>query len=238
MSRLRRRADSMSAGPQSPVWGVATASQDVVNEFLNSLNSTEKTRVQGLNYNGSTSPATPSLGLSTSTVDVNALATGFINQITSTSCPPKCLNGLSWNSTSCPSSNPCRLGTDAAPQITYIKAGSEHIHLDGYVSGSGVLIVEGKGHLFGNFEFHGLVISVAPGSLAGATEEDLKLKIKNSARIFGSLLLGPNADDLKFDIKDTAAIYYSSQALALVQNFWGSTLPQPPKLLAWHEVMQ
>lgn len=232
------RADSTAAGSQSPIYGVAAGNQTVADEFRNSLNSAEKPRVQGKDYNGTTSPATPSIGVPTTTIDVNELATNFINQITSNSCPPKCLHGLEWNSTNCPSSNPCRLGTDSSPQITYIKQGSDHIHFDGYVYGSGVLVVEGKAHFYGNFEFHGLVIAIAPGGLGGSTEEDIKLKLKNNARIFGNLMLGPNSDDLRFDIKDTAAIYYSSQALNLVQNNWGSLLPQPPKLFAWNEVMQ
>ncbi|HEY5575026.1 MAG TPA: hypothetical protein VIK64_18545 [Anaerolineales bacterium] len=232
------RADSTGTGAQSPIYGVAAGNQTVADEFKNSLSSAEKSRVQGKDYNGTTSPATPSIGVPTTTIDVNEVATNFINQIASTSCPPKCLSGLEWNSTDCPSTNPCRLGTDSSPQITYIKQGSDHIHFDGYVYGSGVLVVEGKAHFYGNFEFHGLVIAIAPGGLGGSTEEDIKLKLKNNARIFGHLMLGPNSDDLKFDIKDTAAVYYSSQALSFVQTNWGSLLPQPPRLVAWQEVMQ
>ena len=107
------------------------------------------------------------------------------------------------------------------------------------VTGSGVLIIEGKANLFGNFEFHGIVISLAQG-LRGREGDDseLKFKLKDDARIFGALLLGPTGDQLKFDIKDRAAIYYSSQAINPVQTNWGSVLPQSAKLIAWQEVMQ
>ena len=99
--------------------------------------------------------------------------------------------------------------------------------------------MDGKANLFGNFEFHGIVISLAQGPRGDeSTEDKLKLKLKNNARIFGAVLLGPTGDDLKFDIKDTASIYYSSQAISLVNTTWGSVLPQPAKLLAWNEVMQ
>ena len=150
--------------------------------------------------------------------------------------------------TNCPTPRPatppagCVFGTDAAPQITYIKADTGTIKFDPdtTVTGSGVLILDGKANVFGNFEFHGIVISLAAGPRGDeSTEDKLKLKLKNNARIFGTLLLGPTGDDLKFDLKDTSAIYYSSQALNLVQTLWGSCcLPQPAKLIAWHEVMQ
>jgi len=135
----------------------------------------------------------------------------------------------------------CVFGTDALPQITYIKSDST-IKFDpsSTVVGSGVLILEGRANIFGNFEFHGMVISLVAGP-RGLEDEDVKVKfkMKDNARLFGALLLGPTGDELKFDIKDNAAIYYSSQALNLVQTLWGPCcLPQPAKLVAWNEVMQ
>ena len=152
-------------------------------------------------------------------MDVTAIANFYRDQLSpSAGCPPRCLDGLRWRTEDCPSIGSCTLGTDSAPQITYIREGLEHAHFDGYITGSGVLIIEGKGHLRGNFEFHGLVISLAPGALSGIVEEDLKLQLRVNARIFGSILLGPNQDDLEFDIKDYAAVRYSSQALNMVYS--------------------
>lgn len=237
------RADSTSAGPNSAIYGVAPLYDSMVTEFINSLTSTEKSRVQGLGYDATTSPVTPSVFKTSTSFSVTDLATGFKNQAGAV----QYLSGLNRSSTDCPTPPPvpmsasCVFGTDAAPQITYIKADTGTIKFDtgSTVVGSGVLILDGRANVFGNFEFHGLVISLAPGPRGDETDEaNIKLKLKNTARIFGSVLLGPTGDQLKFDIKDTAAVYYSSQALNLVQTLWGSLLPQPAKLIAWHEVMQ
>lgn len=226
-----------------PFDGVATNSSDINTQFVNSLTSTEKTKVQGLGYNGATSPATPSVFTTANPLDVTSLANNFKSQ----PGVVQYLSGLSRTSTDCPTPPPfpmssnCVFGTDALPQITYIKA-TDTIKFDtnSTVVGSGVLILEGRANLFGNFEFHGIVISLVPGP-RGREDNDsqLKMKLKDNARIFGTLLLGPSGDELKFDIKDNAAIYYSSQALSLVQTLWGSCcLSQPAKLIAWNEVMQ
>lgn len=236
------RADSTSAGPKSAIYGVATTNSSINTQFINSLTSTERTKVQGLGYNAATSPVTPSVFTTTNTLDVTTLANNFKSQTGAV----QYLTGLSRTSTDCPTPPPypmsptCVFGTDTAPQITYIKADTGTIKFDtnSTVVGSGVLILEGKANIFGNFEFHGIVISLKAGPRGDeSTEDKLKLKLKDNARILGSLLLGPNADELKFDIKDYAAIYYSSQALNLVQTRWGSLLLQPAKLIAWHEMM-
>ncbi|MFQ5902192.1 MAG: hypothetical protein ACE5JO_00720 [Candidatus Binatia bacterium] len=236
------RADSTSAGPESSILGVGAGDQAIVDEFIAELSSAEKARIQGYGYDGSTTPATPSVAVPATgtSLDVSQLATDLVNQIPVTDpCPPRCPNGLSWNATACPSTSPCTLGTDAAPQITYIKEGTQHIHFDGYVYGSGILIVEGKAHFYRDFEFHGLVISLAPGALSdGTVEENLKLKFKNDARIFGGLLLGPNQEKLKFDLKNQAAIHYSSQGLSLADQVGSCCLPQPARIIAWHEVLE
>ena len=240
------RADTISSGTQSPVYGVAALYDSMVTEFLNSLNNTEKTQVQGKDYNGATSPATPSVFKTSTSFSVTDLANSFKNQAGAV----QYLSGLSRNSTECPTPPPvpmsssCVFGTDANPQITYIKADTGTIKFDtnSTVVGSGVLILEGKANVFGNFEFHGIVISLKSGPRGDeSTEDKLKLKLKDNARIFGAVLLGPTGDDLKFDIKGSSAIRYSSQAINVVQNApgWGSCcLPQPPRLVAWQEVMQ
>lgn len=237
------RADSTSAGPKSAIYGVATTNSSINSQFVNSLSSTEKTKVQGLGYNAATSPATPSVFTTTNTLDVTTLANNFKTQPGVVPYP----NGLSLTQTNCPTPPPypmsptCVFGTDATPQITYVSStGTIRFDTGSTVVGSGVLILEGKANIFGNFEFHGLVISLSPGPRGDETNEaNIKLKFKDNVRVLGGVLLGPNSDQLKFDIKDNAAIYYSSQALNLIQTLWGSCcLPQPAKVVAWHEVMQ
>jgi hypothetical protein len=221
---------------------VAPIDDTTVSEFLQSLNNSEKSRVQGNGYNSSTSPVTPSVFKTTTSFSV----TDLVNSFKTYPGAVQYLNGLSVNSSACPTppANPppstCRFGTDSSPQITYIKAesGTIKFNTDSTVTGSGVLILDGKANLSGNFEFHGLVISLVPGPRGDESSEDgLKLKLKNNARIFGSLILGPTGEELKFDIKDNATIRYSSQAINLVQSNWGSLLPQPAKLIGWNELM-
>ena len=242
-TNLDGRADGTSAGPQAAIYGVATSNSAVNAEIVSSLTSTEKTKIQGKDYNASTSPVTPSVFVSAAAIDVNAL----VNDLKSQPGTVQYLSGLSRSATDCPTPRPnpplasCVFGTDALPQITYIKQDTGTMRFDtgSTVTGSGVLIVEGKANLFGNLEFHGIVISLAQGSRGSEEDESqLKLKLKDNARIFGSLLLGPVGDQLKFDVKDNAAIYYSSQAINAVQTRWGSVLPQPPRLVAWSEVLQ
>ena len=240
---LDGRADSTSAGPHAAVYGVATSNSTINTQFVNSLSSTEKTKVQGKDYSASTSPVTPSVFISAYSMDVTSLVNSFKSQPGAV----QYLSGLYRSATDCPSPRPnpprsaCVFGTDAAPQITYIKQDSGTMRLDtgSTVTGSGVLIIEGKGNLFGNFEFHGIVISLAQGPRGHESDDsELKLKLKDNVRIFGALVIGPTGDDLKFDIKDNASVYYSSQALGMVQTNWGSLLPRPAKLIAWNEVLQ
>ena len=237
-------ADILSAGPEPSVLGIALGDAKLSSKFVSSLNDSERALVQGEGYDGSTTPATPSIAIPSTTVDVTAIANFYRDQISpSAGCPPWCNNGLRWDAnTPCDDSNPCTLGTDSAPQVTYIRlAGKQHAHLSGKISGAGVLILEGKGHIQGDFEFHGIVISVAPGSLEEGgvdPDEDVKFSLKNNAKIFGSVILGPNQDKLQFDIKDNARIYYSSQALNMVYSNLGGTPLGSIELTGWREVME
>ena len=138
----------------------------------------------------------------------------------------------------CSSSSPCVYGTDASPQITYIREGSDHIHLDGYVTGSGVLVIEGKAHLYGNFEFHGPVIGVKEGLTGGADPGTVNadyFSLTDNAKIFGAVLLGPTNGTQGFQMKDNSKIYYSKDAMDIAQNLCGSCLPQPPKVFSWFD---
>ena len=232
----------MGAGPEPSVLGIALGDTKLTNKFLSSLKDEERALVQGKGYDGSTTPATPSIGIPSTNINNVEIANFYRDQISpSAGCPPWCNNGLKWDAnTPCDDSNPCTLGTDSAPQITYIRqAGKQHAHLSGKVSGAGVLILEGKGHIQGDFEFHGIVISIAPGSFeTGDPLEDVKFSLKNKAKIFGTIMLGPNQDKLQFDIKDDASVYYSSQALNMVYSNLGGTPLGSIELTGWREVME
>ena len=238
-----------TAGPAAPILGLAVTDPTVKTNIINGLSDAEKARIQGQGFS-SGPPVVASVNTTGTQIDINQLAQNFINQLASAiTCPPKCLDGLqtSFSSTSCPNPlttprpvpDPCILGTDAAPQITYIKEGTNHAHLDGNVTGSGVLVIEGKAHLLGDLNFHGLVI-IKEVPVTGTLGEEIEVSIKGNARIYGATLLGPGASDLELEIKNNAAVRYSSQGLDIVRNhlIWGPLLPKAAKLIAWHEVMQ
>lgn len=224
-----------SAGSQPAIIGMTSPTGTVVTNIINALDTDSKRqKVTGLGY-AAGPPVTPSVQTTSVNIDVNEVAQKFINQLTTV----KHLNGLHWTSTECPQSNPCTLGTDAVPQITYIKEGTNHIHLDGYVNGSGVLVIEGRVHLKKEFNFHGLIIQLAPAMDSEDNDENLKFDMQGNARIYGALVLGPNEQNLRFKLKNTSALRYSSQAINMVNSWWGSCcLPKPAKLIAWSEVVQ
>ncbi len=246
---------STPSNPASPLPGIGTNDASLTTNIINSLSSSEKPLVQGLGY--SASPLTPSVQTVPSDINIDQLAQDFYNQVSSSpTCPPMCNNGLRITSSTCPATlpsprpvpDPCILGTDAAPQITYLKAGSDHTHLNGNVTGSGVLVLDGSAHIEGTFNFHGLIVVKEPAPSGcgdtGCDDSDsdqsstLRFRMRDSAKLFGSMLVGPNGNNLRFDIKGSAKIDYSQAAINMVQQFWGSLLPHPARLVAWVEVQQ
>lgn len=227
-----------TAGPQPSIPGVATNNVAVTNSILTSLGTdARKQRVTGAGYVAGP-PVTPSVQTTTRTDDVNTMAQNFINQVTALTCPPKCTTaGYNTSLGSCPAASPCTLGTDLAPQITYI-TGASTVSLGGYVNGSGVLVVNANELvLLDNFNFHGLVFHIQSTQIS----PQLEFTIKGNAQVYGGLLLGPNASELEIEVDNTAAINYSSQAINMVNTYWGLcclSQPAPAKLIAWQEVMQ
>lgn len=217
-----------AANPKPAIIGVAPINDSVGDAFKSALGSSRYNLVQGAGYSAGP-PVAPSVTTTTNVFDVNQIALNFYNRPNAV----KYLNGLQI---SCTTSNPCLLGTDSSPQITYIREGSSHAHLDGYVTGSGVLITEGTSHLYGNFEFHGVVISVNLGLTGGTPsppDDPDKLSIRNNAKVFGALLRGPTNQPQTFDMRNNARIYYSSQGLAAANNLCGYCFPQPARVFAW-----
>ncbi len=227
-----------TAGPKAAIVGLSSTNAAVVRAILDKLNSEpEKQRVTGLGFIAGPPHTTPSVQQTSRTDDVSVIGQNFINQVTSTACPPKCLSGLSYDSTTCPASSPCTLGTDANPQITYI-TGASRITLGGYTSGSGVLVVQSKEvRLLDNFTFHGLVIHLQ--DTGARSDSEMKFTSKGNAKVYGALLLGPNNTQLEFEMKEYSAARYSSQAIGMVNTNWGACcLPNPAKVTAWVELMQ
>jgi len=222
-------ADSTEpASPAKQVTGVALTDNGVRSNFISALGSARFNLVQGAGY--LTSPFTsPSVFTTTDQIDVNQIAVNFFNNASA-------VKDLDGEHKTCSSGSPCVYGTDASPQITYIREGSDHIHLDGYVTGSGIMVTEGRTHLYGNFEFHGLVIAVKEGLTAGTDPGTVNadyFSLRDNARIFGAVLLGPKDGALGFEMQDNAKVYYNSDAIKEAEKLCGECFPQPPNVSAW-----
>jgi len=233
--------DGLSApSPKPAITGVASINNTVRDGFKSALGSSRYSLVRGSGYIAAPI-VSPSVITTAKVYDVNQIALNFYNHPNAV----KFLDGLKTTSSSCPnplpqprpSPDPCILGTDASPQITYIRENSsDHIHLEGYVTGSGVLVVDGKSHIYGDFNFHGLLVTVNLG-VTGGSENPLDdpdpMSMRNNAKVFGGVLRGPTNHPQKFDMRNNAKIYYSSQALTMVNSLCGSCLPQPARVFAW-----
>ena len=186
----------------------------------------------------------PSIGTVGDILDVDTIAQKFFSQPGAVNFP----NGLRTDTSSssgvdaCPSTlptprpspDPCNLGTSSSPQVTYIRQNSapNFILLKGYVKGYGVLVLEGEATLRGNFEFYGLIVH----QRSAATHY---LSVEDDAKVYGAILLGSfdegggQGKKARFGLKDRVRIYYSSQALTMVDSNWGTLLPKPPRVFAW-----
>jgi hypothetical protein len=97
------------------------------------------------------------------------------------------------------------------------------------VIGHGVLVVEGRTTIGGNFRFNGLVIHKR-------TDSSHYISLENSAWIYGSVLVGADTNgEAKFSVKDYFQGIYSSEALAMVETNWGSIAPGPARVFAWQD---
>ena len=220
---------SPASNPRPAIPGIATINDTVNDEFKNKLTSIRYDLVQGMDYSAG-SPIVPSVFNTGGSLDVSQIAQNFQNNATVSH-----LNGLVYTSTDCPSSIPCTLGTDASPQITYIEEGLNHIHFDGHVTGSGVLVVKGDAHIYGNFTFHGLIINIQGdfGTGFGFPDDPEPFSLKGNAKVFGGVLIGSSNGDQRYYMEGNTGVHYSSEALTMANSLCGSCLPQPPRISAW-----
>ncbi len=230
-----------ATNPKPAVLGVATILDannidTAGNQFRSALGSSRYNLVQGFGYSAGP-PVDPSVKTTTNVFDINQIALKFYNDSRAVKfldgLNPACPNPLPLPR---PSPDPCILGTDSSPQITYIREGLSHTHLDGNVTGSGVLVSEGTTHIYGDFNFHGLFVVVNLGLTGGTPsppDSSYPFSMEINAKIFGVVLRGPTNQPQSFDMQNNAKIYYSSQALTMVNNLCGTCLAQPPRLFAW-----
>ncbi len=216
-----------TAGPQASQLAVATTS-DAVTSALQAEHST-----WGYLHTFMGQGSAPSIGTSTNIIDVDELADNFINNgntvkydqdglVTSgSSCASPCQV--------CTSASPCVFGNSSMPQITYIKdSATSNTVLDGHVRGHGVLVVEGRATIKGDFRFNGLVIHKK-------TDPAHFISFEGNAWVYGGVIIGSYNGEATFTIEDYARIFNSSQALNMVNSQWGSQIQGPARVIAWQD---
>jgi hypothetical protein len=223
--------DDTAGSDPTPKFAVATTSAALTSTLQAEWNAGN---YENLHYfcgeGGDCVTGIPSLGTTSELIDIDQVADKFIQHGSTVT-----LNGMisddicSSPCQPCPSATPCELGTSANPQITYIKdpVGISSV-LRGHVRGHGVLVVEGRTTIGDNFRFNGLVIHKR-------TDSSHYISLENSAWIYGSLLIGAYNGEAKFTIEDFVQLFYSSQALSMVQTNWGSIIPGPARVFAWQD---
>lgn len=220
-----------SAGPKPTLYGIAATNSTVTNALINEYTGTYSTGSTGTQLHDVLGIGSePSIATVGEALDIDTIAANFTNHASAV----KYLNGLRTDSTSCPSSNPCALGTSLIPQITYIKEtnDSDITSLYGSVTGYGVLVFDGRPTIGDNFKFYGLIVHKRSNGSAYINLED-------NTQVYGSVLLGSydegdgNGKKARFGLKDSVMLYYSSQALSPVDTNWGSLLPKPARVFAW-----
>jgi hypothetical protein len=219
-------------GPRAAVRGMAMTSDSIKNSLMSQYNSSLH-QVLGVG-------AQPSIGTVGDKLDVDKMSLDFSSQPGAVNF----LNGLVTNAVTCPASlpeprpnpDPCVLGTSAAPKITYVRepSSTNYSTLRGNVTGYGVLVLQGRFILGGNFKFSGLLIH-------RRTHSSHEISIEDSSWIYGGVLLGSydendgNGKKARFGMKDNVRIYYSSQAISMANSLCSSCLPLPVKITAWKE---
>lgn len=217
-------ANDDTAGPQSALLAIATTNSAVTdalkNEYTTKYNGVALHNIIGVG-------SEPSIGTTDAVIDIDQLAQKFFDH-------PSAVKYLSgYDSVNCSGANPCKLGTSSNPQITYIRDSStSYTTLKNNVSGYGVLVIEGRVTIGGNFNFYGLITSKRSHSSHYVSIED-------NSWVYGGTLFGSfdegdgKGKKVRFRVEDFSRLFYSSEALSMVNTNWGSLLPKPPRVFAW-----
>jgi PilX N-terminal len=174
----------ISGGPVEP--GIATRNDTATSTVVNSLNTNQKSDVQGTGF--SLTPLTPSVmtAAGPSVSDLNRIASEILTNANTQVSSATDING---NAT---------FGTVSNPQITELTASSVTIHANGNASGAGILIVDGSITINGNFDFTGWIIVKGSTVIGDSTD------VTGNATIEGSLWSG----DVSVNVGGSAILNY------------------------------
>jgi hypothetical protein len=195
-----------SSGPNAAVPGISTSNDGVTASVAdNLLDAGQQNEVIGQG-------GLPSVLTTSDPMDPVQIATDLL------AFPHLTLAGGAYSGTE-------TFGTTLAPQITYITG---NVRLQGNSSGVGVLIIDGSVTLSGNFSFQGLIIALGASTF----------QAREASMIHGAIMIKPSNTsdaDEEIEVGGNSSLYYSSQALAMVNNNWEPALPKPAILLSWLE---
>lgn len=205
------------SGSASPIVGISATASGTTSEITGASGSLAGSQYGQVIGQGSS----PSVGTTTSTLDVNQLAQDLISAGIEL-VDRQTLSGGNYSSG--------QWGTSLIPKITHITGDAT---LTGTLAGWGVLIVDGNMTIRGSFTFNGLVIGRGDVDVNGSGGE--------GATVWGTLLIKESTSADAGDelvVGGNGKILYSSQTINTALSHWGTAFPQPVKLIAWHEVMQ
>jgi hypothetical protein len=242
-------------GTAPPVLGIAVGADINGNTTVNNANETEIDTALANNQQNSVEgksqldPNTTSTGENTTAYNgslTKEMVTDFVNAIKNSAdvaidapqgntfqtsnIGDTCATNI--NSTTC-------WGTLANPKIVYVKGNSNGtqqynaLDLSGHSQGTGILIVEnGNFEVGGTFTWNGLVIVTGTGV-------QLRYRGGGDKAVWGAVIVNELSNDgptnLEAEISGNSKIFYSSQALGLVNN---AVLSNPRKLMSlysWQE---
>ena len=203
-------------GPVVP--GITTRNDTVTQDAIDTLSDPQKQRVMG--YGFSLSPLQPSIKTvgGPTVTDLEDIVQYLLanNPVTTINDP-----GLASGT----------YGTLAAPQITHLT--NRDVHLNGDMSGVGILIADGEFTINGNADFIGWMI-IRGRTVLNSRRIDDETLVDGNATIVGSLWTG----DLVVQVGGSAIIDYCVACLELADTIGiRRNVPRKMTVTSWREVL-
>lgn len=200
-----RFSDSSTPTGTDNQYAIITQDGNSKLDVINSMSDDQKINLNGLGYDTSASPVTPSVGVSTSMTidDVKLFINLMKNVADSKLINPDSLDGVD-------------LGSVLAPKITYITStDSTPIKVNGNTTGAGILVVEGGNleiTINGNMSWTGIII--VSGYSVGFKET-------GSGQVKGGIVVLENNNpdvNKELEVGGNFLIKFSSEAIAMANN--------------------
>ncbi|GEM_PF-7017751 len=196
-------------GPAGDLHGIKTTNQDAHDTVYDELKNASPDQTGNVTGEG----GTPSMSVdqSMNTGDLNKLVNEYMDH-----ADAHYSDGNYSSQT---------LGSDDSPEITIIDSGAT-VEMGGG-SGSGILVIRENANfkLTGDFNYHGLVLN--QGELS---------QTSGNVTIYGAFIFGSNSSSYQsLEINGNVNIFYSTEALSIVEEALASTMDQKYKIVNYYE---